>query len=175
MKPKTRIAPLLLLLAVALFVIACSGNETTTTTPAVTTTQAVASFPADHPYGDWYPADDPHLVWTGDWTMQHDPYYAKWADSPGASVIIKFQGTQMTVNARTDAGFGIARVSLDNNTPVMVDLYAAVGAFRSEVWWSGTLPLGDHVVVYEWTGAKNPASIGTTISFNSGDVVGTLQ
>jgi hypothetical protein len=71
---------------------------------------------------------------------------------------------------------GIARVSLDYGTPVEVDLYSKVAAYKQNVWKTpGTLASGNHVVTIEWTGKKNAASTGTTINADAFDLLGTLD
>jgi hypothetical protein len=183
--------------------VACSDAETTaavarvasttTTTHTVTTTLVAStvyvtpneSVTATQPSvlaSTRYEETDPHLKWVGDWrtvpvTEDGTTYTAKWADDAGASVIITFRGTRITLIAPMGGDYGIARVSLDSNTVVMVDFYTEFTNtdYESEVWSSGNLASGDHVVVIEWTGTKNPASLGTVVTFNAVDVIGTLQ
>jgi hypothetical protein len=182
--------------------VACSGAETTatvttvasttTTTQAVTTTlvastvdvtttEALTTTQPGAFASTRYEATDPHLEWDGNWIARENAlgttYTVKFADSAGASVTIRFRGTRITLIAGKEDLSGIARVSLDNNAAVMVDLYAphTDQNLDSEVWSSGNLASGGHVVVIECTGTKNSASGGTYVVFNAVDVIGTLQ
>ena len=53
------------------------------------------------------------------------------------------------------------------------DLYSSTTSYLQTVWSTNTLEPGRHTVTIEWTGDKNPAATGTTISLDAFDIMGT--
>jgi hypothetical protein len=94
-------------------------------------------------------------------------------DSAG-SATVKFDGTSLSWVAETSRESGIAKVTLDERSPVYVDLYSSRNQPQRCVYSTGTLPDGDHTLVIEWTGKKNSDASGSTLSVDSFAVAGNL-
>ena len=77
--------------------------------------------------------------------------------------------------AKTASVYGIAKVTVDGGTPVMVDLYSASTMYQQKVWNTGFLTDGTHTVVIEWTGTKNAKATKTNIGIDAVQVVGTVN
>src|SRR5665811_696186 len=80
----------------------------------------------------------------------------------------------MCIRDRKSTSSGIARVTLDTNAPVTVDLYNSSSLYKQKVWSSGTLTSGAHLVTIEYTGTKSSRAYGTGINIDAVDVRGTL-
>jgi hypothetical protein len=95
-------------------------------------------------------------------------------NSSGASVTIRFTGTQLAWIAKTSPVYGKAKVTLDGRSLGTVDLYSAITKWQQKVWGSGTLASGAHTVKIDWTGLKRAVATGTYIDIDAVDVTGTL-
>jgi hypothetical protein len=90
------------------------------------------------------------------------------------SASVTFNGTYLNWVTRKSPSYGIAKVSVDGGEPHTVDLYSATSDYAKSVWNTGTLEAGNHTVTVEWTGEKNSAATGTSISVDAFDVLGSL-
>ena len=121
---------------------------------------------------------DSHLAFAGAWTTSSTTSASggsfAYANAQGGSVTIAFNGTYLGLIAKKSNVYGIAKVTLDGGTPVMVDLYSASTLYLQKVWNTGTLAAGDHTVTVEWTGVKNDASTATNIGIDAVDLTGSL-
>jgi murein DD-endopeptidase MepM/ murein hydrolase activator NlpD len=97
------------------------------------------------------------------------------ADSPGASVTAQFSGVYVAWMAGKGPGYGQARLTLDGGKPVTVDLHSASTLCRQQVWSSGVMDDGTHVLKIEWMGVKNPAASGTSINLDALQLIGALD
>jgi hypothetical protein len=93
--------------------------------------------------------------------------------SAGSATVI-FEGTYFAWVAKKSPVYGKAGVTLDGNTPQMVDLYSSSTQYRQVVWNTGTLSSGTHQVKIEWTGTRNPSATGSYVSVDAFDIVGLL-
>ncbi len=93
----------------------------------------------------------------------------------GSSVTLHFHGSYLVWLTRVSSSCGIAKVSVDGKTPVLVDLYSATTYFKKAVWNTGVLPYGAHTVVISWNGTKNASALQTTIGIDAVQVLGTLD
>ena len=146
--------------------------------------QSAVNAPADQytyvaPVLTRYEETNPLLVYTGSWANLNGGAYSggslKYTYRSGASVIASFTGTSLSWIARVGSSYGIARVTVDGGTPVLVDLYSPSFLNQQSVWSTGTLSPGPHSVKIEWTGQRNPASSFTYVSVDAFDVTGTLN
>lgn len=121
---------------------------------------------------DWSPA-------TGVWKTSYTSYASggsfRFANAPGAAVVIDFTGVRLTWIAKTSPVYGKARVILDGGPPVTVDLYSSTATYGVKIWSTGFLKPGDHSVRIEWTGTKRAAATGTNINLDAVDVIGGLR
>lgn len=122
------------------------------------------------------------LVWSpgpSTWTLGtgSTAYYSggsyRYINKTG-SVTINFTGVSLGIIAKKASSYGIARVSLDGEPPVSVNLYRSTTAYKQTVWSSGWLAPGDHTVTFSWTGTKS-GSTGTTVDLDAVDVRGALR
>jgi hypothetical protein len=93
---------------------------------------------------------------------------------PGSSAETTFTGTRFDLMTAVGPASGIARITVDGGTPVLVDLYAPAFAWHQRVWSTGTLTSGTHTVKIECTGSKNASSADVGIIVDAVDVIGTL-
>jgi Tol biopolymer transport system component len=125
-----------------------------------------------------YEQTNPKLVYAGAWKTTASASASggsfRWANSPGASVTIKFTGTHLAWIAKKSPVYGKARITLDGGTPVTIDLYGATTTWRQQVWNTGTLASGAHTVMIEWTGTRSAAASASNIGLDAVDVIGTL-
>ena len=85
---------------------------------------------------------------------------------------IKFNGTYLAWIATKGTTLGKAWVSLDNGTPVNINLAASTAERQVNVWTTGTLASGVHTVKIWWDSTN---TAGKFISVDAIDVVGTLK
>ena len=118
---------------------------------------------------------DAHLVSTGNWLPF--PKTAAWAgayaraDSDDAAVSIHFNGTRLDWIGMMGTTTGIADVYLDGEFHSTVDLSSSVASYQVDVWSTGDLPAGQHVVTIE-RNSDSPA--GKFITIDAVDVAGSL-
>jgi hypothetical protein len=124
-----------------------------------------------------YQQPDSRLAYVGSWTVASATAASggsyRYIKTAG-SVTVKFNGTYLAWIAKTSPAYGKAKVTLDSNDPVIVDLYSAGTVYKAKVWSTETLAAGIHTVKIEWTGAKNASATASTISVDAFDVAGTL-
>jgi len=118
---------------------------------------------------------DTHLVYAGTW---YDfPKTSAWAgsyartDGEDASVSIHFNGTRLDWIAMMGTTTGIADVYLDGTFKATVDLSATVATYQVDVWSTGDISAGQHVVTIE-RNSESPA--GKFITIDAVDLAGTL-
>ncbi len=122
-----------------------------------------------------YDDTDIHIGYAGTWSS-----YAKstaWngaydrASLDGSAVYVAFSGTRLDWIAMKGTTTGKADVYLDGVFRRTVDLSSAVAVYQQDVWSTGTLPAGTHLVKI----VRNASSAaGTYITIDAVDVIGTL-
>ncbi len=141
-----------------------------TTTTASTTTTTVAMVRVEQ--------TDPLFSFAGDWTTVSDDSASggdfAFANSPGASITVTFEGTYLAWIAKRSPAYGKAEVTLDGKTLGVIDLYAATEGWQVKVWGSGNLKPGLHTVVISWIGTKNTAATDTNVGVDAFEVRGAL-
>ena len=119
---------------------------------------------------------DAHFTYAGAWatlpTSLASGGSTAYANSAGSRVTINFTGSCLVWLAKTASAYGIAKVTVDGGTPVLVDMYTASTLYKQKVWNSGLLTDGPHTVVIEWTGTKNAKSTKTNIGIDAIQVLG---
>ena len=118
------------------------------------------------------------LSYTGAWTNSSSSSASggtfAFANSTRSSVTVKFTGTRLAWIAEKGPSYGVANVTLDDASPVAVDLYSAGTRWQQKVWDSGTLANGSHTLSIQWTGSKNSSATAATIGVDGFDVAGDL-
>ncbi len=129
--------------------------------------------------GDLYEQTDTRIVYDGQWTTASHASYSggsyKYTYAPGAAINVAFDGTDITWIAPKGTIYGKAEVTLDNEPPVVVDLYAAAFLPQSQVWSARGLSPGSHTVRIVYTGLKNASATATNIGIDALRIVGTLS
>jgi hypothetical protein len=87
-----------------------------------------------------------------------------WTDHSGDSVDFDFVGTQITYYGITAPQHGVGAISVDGGTSTLIDFYSADRTGDVALWTSPKLTEGEHTLKLSWTGQKNAASSGTTIT-----------
>jgi putative cell wall-binding protein len=144
----------------------------------VTARRMVLSPSSPPPSYTRFEQSDSRLAYTGTWTTSTTTSASGssflFANSAGGSVTISFTGTYLGWIAKKSAVYGVAKVTLDDKTPVMVDLYSSSTIYQQKVWNTGTLASGSHTVKIEWTGTKNASASNTNIGLDGLDLIGNL-
>ena len=95
-----------------------------------------------------------------------------YTSSAGAIGCVAFSGTGFDLVASRLPHAGIMRVTVDDEAPVLVDLYAPGFLHQSNVLERTGLPNGTHTLRLEFTGTKNTSSAGTQVNFDAIDIIG---
>ena len=88
---------------------------------------------------------------------------------------VAFTGTAIDWIGYKGLYYGIARVSVDGGTPVLVDLYSPSWQFNTKLWGISGLPNSAHTLRIEWTGTKNSAALSNLIDADAFDIAGVLN
>lgn len=84
---------------------------------------------------------------------------------------VVFTGSYLDWVTKTCAWYGKAEVTLDDGTPVTVDLYSRGTVWKKTVYSTGLLKDQAHTLVIRWLGSKNWRSSGTAIGVDAFDVI----
>jgi hypothetical protein len=140
---------------------------------AGTVTQAPTAVPTR------YEENDGHFVYTGSWVTPASSSASggtfRYADTSGSSVRVTFVGSYLGWITKESPVYGMAKVTLDGGTPVIVDLCSASEGFKQLAWQTGQLVPGTHTVLIEWTGTKNARATDYNIGVDAFDIIGTLK
>ena len=154
-----------------------SAGRVDVTVTAAGGTSSTAGDANDFLYLTRYQQTDTHLAYVGAWTTSTTTSATggdfKFCNATG-SVTVSFTGTYLAWIAKQSPAYGIARVTVDDGTPVTVDLYSPAAAYQRSVWNTGPLGSGAHTVKIEWTGTKNVSATDTNIGVDAFDVLGSL-
>ena len=121
---------------------------------------------------------DPRLQWSGGWTpVPNDSSsggsYER-AAGP-ASVTINFTGLDFTLIGDVGPHQGEAKITVDGGTPLYLDCYTSIPLYNQVLWTTGCLPPGNHTVIIEWTGQKQPSAAASRITVDAVAVIGELR
>ena len=145
----------------------------------------VDAFDVDAPIVSHLQEVDPDVTFTGSWTQdanaawsgggvrsEPDPPHggARFTDSAGSKITLKFHGTSITWQGGRGFDYGIASVQVDNGAPTDVDTYAPSQKYQEELFRAGGLADTTHTLTIQATGRKNPASSGIRIVVDAFDV-----
>ncbi len=125
-----------------------------------------------------YQQTDARLTYRGAWSLSSSTsasggsfsYAGRW----GSSVTACFQGTSISVYAKTGPQYGIAKISLDGGAKQRVDFYNSYTRYQKQVYSASGLAPGAHTLTIEWTGEKRAAATASYISVDAVQVVGVL-
>ncbi len=151
------------------------------TTPGGSTADTAAShYTYSAPLSLTRYEDSDHSLSYNGWWLSYATSVASggrfsYTDILGASVTVRFNGTYLAWIAKTSPLHGIAKVTLDDRAPVMVDLYSSATLFKQKVWETPAgLSSGDHALIIECTRTGRPAATDTNINIDALDILGTL-
>jgi hypothetical protein len=185
MKKSLLVASLLVLLSL---MGGCSGGADETTTSSTdlpdtstsleTTSTTATTLPAGVFEIIRHQETEGRLTYAGTWkASDSDSASGKsfaFAGSSGASLTIRFVGTQLSWIAKKSPAYGKAEVTVDGSSVGSVDLYSADEVWQQVVWQTDTLSVGPHAVTIAWTGEKTAAATGTNINIDAIEVNGVL-
>lgn len=138
---------------------------------------AVAAAPATA-LATRYEQTNGYLSYAGSWRTARSTNYsgstAKRASTSGAAMTTTFTGSSLTWIASTSLLNGKARVTLDEGTPVLVDLYSSRPLYRQAVYTTGPLANTTHTLKIEWTGQKYFLSASADVNVDALEIVGSL-
>ena len=92
------------------------------------------------------------------------------ASTAGEQATFTFTGTDLRWIGFRGPQAGIARVSLDGVFIQQIDFYSTAEEVQAEVFKTTGLASGNHTLMIEVTGTKNPASTGTYVVVDAFDV-----
>jgi IPT/TIG domain len=154
-----------------------SSGKVDVTVTAAGGTSSAAGDGNDFLYLTRYQQTDTHLAYVGTWTTSTTSSATgsdfKFCNATG-SVTASFTGTYLAWIAKQSPVYGKAKVTVDDEAPVTVDLYSPATVYQRQVWNTGPLDSGAHTVKIEWTGTKNASATDTNIGVDAFDVLGTL-
>ena len=149
------------------------------TTISVDALQVIGSV-TQAPLVERFQQDDRNISYTGAWgsvsSWRLSGLSFMYADSPGASVNVKFEGAYLAWVAKTGPAYGKARVVLDGDVehPMTVDLYSPYDKYKQKVYDTGLLDEGEHTLSIYWVGEKNKYAAGYRVNADTFDVLGDL-
>jgi len=148
---------------------AATTGPISVTTPAGTGTSSTPFKPATR-----FEDTDPAVTTTSGWdrsTMR--PWSggtAAVASTAGEQATFTFTGTDLRWIGFRGPQAGIARVSLDGVFIQQIDFYATAEEVQAGVFQTTGLASGNHTLMIEVTGTKNPDSTGTFVVVDAFDV-----
>lgn len=89
-----------------------------------------------------------------------------WSNQVDAYCNIRFNGTGIALYGALDPGHGIAAISIDGGTEILVDQYSSVRQENSQLYSTDTLSSGDHILKVRVTGNKNMNALNTWIALD---------
>jgi hypothetical protein len=126
-----------------------------------------------------YQQNNPLFEYTGKWSTTKNASALGGSftitKAAHASMTVDFKGTQIDWYAKKGPAYGKARVILDDDDPVTIDLFSADEAWGQIVWSSGRLAMGNHVLTIKWTGTKNAEATDTYIDVDALQIAGVVQ
>ncbi len=154
---------------------ATTGKATTTTVKLVGQLQTQLTLELAVPVTR-YEETDSHLKWSGNWLADTSPQASagsfKITMGMNPSVLVRFEGTRISLLSLKCTTSGIAKLTLDGLV-YFVDLYRKNPVWQT-VWSSPALASGIHELKIEWTGTANSEAQGTFVPVDAFDVTGTL-
>ena len=94
----------------------------------------------------------------------------RYTTQAGATLSMKFSGTSATWIGPVGPSYGKAEVYLDGVKRGTVSQYAPAYDYKAEVYDTGALAAGEHVLTVKALGTKQSVSTGTVIVFDAFDV-----
>ena len=142
-----------------------------------TSAPATAAFKVTRPLTRFEETDS-HIAFSGTWTAGTSTSRSggswKYSNASGSAAYISFTGTGIDLISSKAPSYGIAKVTLDAQAPVTVDLYDWFFVNQQRVLSLTGLTDTAHTLKVEWTGTRNASSTGTVIGIDAIDVAGTL-
>lgn len=106
-------------------------------------------------------------AWATERNTQFSGGAARISSVAGETATFTFTGTSVAWVSTVGGGRGIAEVTLDGGTPVLVDLFSSKPATRQIVFARNGLTDGQHTLTVRVTGDRNPASVGRRVDIDA--------
>jgi hypothetical protein len=94
-----------------------------------------------------------------------------WSGTTNDNYQVTFTGTQVKVYGARANNMGMAAISIDSGTEVIVDCYAATRQDQALLYTSPVLSAGQHTVRIRVTGTKNSSSSGVYIPADKIEII----
>ena len=157
---------------------AAAASGTLVNVDAIDILGTIKPAPLPKPVLVTYQQTDPRLTYLCDWTPVNSSAASggsfSYAGRRGSSVTATFQGTAITVVAKTSPVYGIAKISLDGGAAQRVDLYSSTTRYQQKVYVVSGLAAGNHTLSIEFTGEKRAAATGNFVGIDALSVNGVL-
>ncbi|TLM75320.1 MAG: hypothetical protein FDZ70_06935 [Actinobacteria bacterium] len=131
------------------------------------------------PYVTRYEQNDSRLQYSGPWTLTSSPRYSggsfRYATAAGSYCDVTFSGTDIALITSKGVNYGKVRITLDEGTPVLVDLYWPIWVPQQRVWASGSLADDTHTLRIECSGESTGAATAAFVGIDALDVGGVLM
>ncbi|HHV30767.1 C25 family cysteine peptidase [Acetivibrio mesophilus] len=115
--------------------------------------------------------NDTSIYYAGNWSeVSNQNYYngsTKVSSRLADFVYFTFTGTEFTWIGTKGNNMGIARIHVDNITQPIVDLYSPTQLYQQELFKITGLPYGEHEVLIDVIGNKNPSSSGYNVDIDA--------
>jgi hypothetical protein len=169
----TAVAPVQSAAIVDVRVIAASGTSAIVAADHFTYVAPPATTRSEQTSGAlvWAPS---YTSWTTVSSTSYSGGTLKYTNTPGGSVTIPFSGTYLALICKTSPSYGMAKVTVDGTSVTNVNLYSTATLYKQNVFNTGILPSGLHVVKLEWTGTPGATGGGTNVTVDGVDVAGSL-
>ena len=114
---------------------------------------------------------DSRLAYSGTWKVSSSGSasggHLSYTGAAQSSAVVVFNGTDVRYVAKTAPGFGRVKLTLDEGSPVDVDLYSSRTKYRQVVWSAFGLNPGNHTLRIERTGKKSTRATGTAVNLDA--------
>ena len=110
------------------------------------------------------------FTYTGGWWGVADPAYLlgelRGTSEAGATAVLSFTGTGVTLSGSTGGDKGLATISIDGEEVDTADWYAATPANRQSIYSIQGLEPGTHVLEIVVLGSSSPDSVGVQVNLD---------
>jgi fibronectin type 3 domain-containing protein len=118
---------------------------------------------------------DKNGIWTGGSNNEYSGGYQSWTNRKGAGATYTFYGTGIDIISTKDTNWGFAKVTLDNEPPVLVNFYNDGWISQQRVFKRRNLTLGKHTIKIEALGTRVASSTDNYIGIDAIDIIDAVK